>query len=326
MQPEASCEITHGRDEYGRDIVLRRSSPFGREYIAIVVKRGNSKGAISGRTTGPVDEIISQANQSIAHPCILKDIEISEIQVTAVWVMFFGRLSGNAVRRIKNEAPAVTFKPFPIAWLDEQFTKHYPEIFFAGDISTYLQDRVTELETKHDLSRRPTNLSDWYVPHSVAISSISASTLSQRLKKALKLRRITYQDFRKQMQSSKHFILSGSPGLGKSTFLKKIAVDFYREALTKSAELGTSISPGEIPIPILVRANDILKHSDPNSFLNAHLPPTEVNTSFSVFCLLVDALDEVAEDDQESVLTSSENIANHLNCAPPSVCASSPCS
>ena len=315
MQTGNRCEITHGRDEYGRDIVLRRSSPFGDEYIAIVVKRGDSRGKISGRTTGPVDEMISQANQSIAHPCILKEIEISEIQITGVWVMFFGRLTGNAVRRVQYEAQAVTFKPFPIAWLDEQFTKHYPEIFFAGEVSTYLQDRVTELETQHDLTRRPSNLSDWYVPHSVGISEISASTLSQRLKRALKLRRLAYRDFRAQLNNTKHFILSGAPGLGKSTFLKKIALDFYKEALTKTAELGTNINPGAIPIPILVNANDIVKNRDAQSFLEAHLPPLEVNRSFSVFCLLVDALDEAPEDEQETVLTCCKDIAKHLNCA-----------
>ena len=229
--------------------------------------------------------------------------------------MFFGRLSGNAIQRIQNEAPAVIFKPFPIGWLDEQFTEHYPEVFFAGEVSSYLQERVTELETQHDLTRRPTNLSEWYVPHSVTISGIAARTLSQRLKKALKLRRLSYQDFRAELKSSKHFVLSAAPGYGKSTFLKKIALDFYREALTKTAELGTNISPGAIPIPILVKAIDVLQNPDPDAFLKAHLPPEEVNISFSVSCLLVDALDEVAEDDQETVLTSSQEIAKTLKCA-----------
>ena len=109
MESGAQCEVTHGRDEYGRDIVLRRSSPFGYEYIAIVVKRGDAKGKISGRTAGPVDEVISQANQSVAHSCYLKEIEISRVQIGGVWVMFFGRLTGNAVKRIVSEAPALKF-------------------------------------------------------------------------------------------------------------------------------------------------------------------------------------------------------------------------
>ena len=112
MDSGARCEVTHGRDEYGRDIVLRRSSPFGYEYIAIVVKRGDAKGKISGRTAGPVDAIISQVNQSVAHLCLLKEIEVSSVNLRGVWVMFghFGRLTNNAVRRIDVEAPALKSK------------------------------------------------------------------------------------------------------------------------------------------------------------------------------------------------------------------------
>ena len=183
MEPGARCEVTHGRDEYGRDIVLRRSSPFGYEYIAIVVKRGDRKGKISGRTAGPVDEIISQATQSAIHPCYLKEIEVSRVQIGGVWVMFFGRLTGNAVQRILAEAPALKFEPFAIGWLADSFAQHYPEVFFAGAASTFLQDKVIDLETHHDLSRRPENLSDWYVDPSVAITQVDASTFSERLRK-----------------------------------------------------------------------------------------------------------------------------------------------
>ena len=196
MESGARCEITHGRDEYGRDIVLRRSSPFGHEYIAIVVKRGDSRGGISGRSAGPVDEVISQINQSVAHECLLKEIEMSRVSIGGTWVMFFGRLTGNAVTRIMAEAPALNFKPFASGWLADAFAKHYPEVFFAGAASSYLQDKVIEFETHHDLSRRPENLSDWYVEPSVAITPIGASTFSKRLNRALKLQKLSYQEFR----------------------------------------------------------------------------------------------------------------------------------
>ena len=257
MDAGARCEITHGRDEYGRDIVLRRSSPFGHEYIAIVVKRGDAKGKISGRTAGPIDEIISQVNQSVAHPCFLKVIEVSRVQLGGAWVMFFGKMSDNAVRRLTVEAPALKFTPFAIGWLADTFAQHYPEVFFAGAASTYLQDKVIELETHHDLSRRPENLSDWYVAPSVAITQIDASTFSERFKKALKLQRLSYQQFRLQLNLPKEFVLSAAPGLGKSTLLRKLALDLYREALTQTASLGPNLANGALRIPILVSATDL---------------------------------------------------------------------
>ena len=315
MEPGSRCEVTHGRDEYGRDIVLRRSSKFGHEYIAIVVKRGDAKGKISGRTAGPVDEIISQVNQSTAHLCHLKAIEFSPVQIKGAWVMFFGRLTDGAARRIEAEAPALKFTPFAIGWLADRFAQDYPEVFFAGAASSYLQDRVIGLETHHDLSRRPENLSDWYVDPSVAISQIDASTFSERLKKALKLQRLPYQDFRNHLNSQKYFVLSAAPGLGKSTMLRKLALDYYREALTQTASLGTNIAPGSIKIPILVSATEMAQHENTESFLESQLPPPDVRKSFSVVCLLVDALDEVPQEEQMSTLEFAHGVAKRLNCA-----------
>ena len=315
MESGAVCEITHGRDEYGRDIVLRRSSPFGYEYVAIVVKRGEANGKISGRTAGPVDEIISQANQSVAHLCSLKEIEVSKVQIGGVWAMFFGNLTGNAVTRIVAEAPVLKFQPFSIGWLAETFTQHYPEVFFAGAASTYLQDKVIELETHHDLARRPKNLSEWYVGPSVAISQIDAGTFGERLKKALKYRRLSYQQFRAQMDSSKRLVLSAPPGLGKSTLLRKLALDSYREALTKTASLGPNVPPGALEVPILVAAKDMANYSDKDQFLADYLPPGDIRRSFSVTCLLVDALDEVLQDKQATVLNFAYELARSLDCA-----------
>lgn len=315
MEMDARCEITHGRDEYGRDIVLRRSSEFGEEYIGIVVKRSPASGKISGRSDGPVDEVISQARQSVTHECLLKEIEIARVQIGGAWVMFFGKLTDNAVKRIMVEAPALQFKPFATGWLADSFAKHYPEVFFAGAASTYLQDKVIEYETHHDLSRRPENLSDWYVDPTVAITQVDASSFSERLRKALKLQRLSYQEFRDQLRTRNRFVLSAAPGLGKSTLLRKLALDLYREALTATASLGADVGEGALQIPILVPATEMAEYSDPETFLEEHLPPIEVRPSFKVDCLLVDALDEVPQDGQMEILRLAGQIAEELQCS-----------
>ncbi len=315
MEQGSRCEIVHGRDEYGRDIVLRRSSAFGQEYVAVVVKRGDASGKISGRTAGPIDEVISQAKQSIAHLCNLKEIEISTVPIGGVWVAFFGKLTNNAVTRILKEAPAVKFAPFAIGWLADSFAQFYPEVFFGGAASTYLQDKVIELETQHDLSRRPENLSDWYVNPSVAVTQFQASTFSERLRKALRLRRLSYQDFRAQLNQPNHYVLAGSPGFGKTTLLRKLALDLYREALTSTASLGLSRTPRTLRIPLLVSGAAMAKYGDPESFLEEHLPPENVRSKFSVSCLLVDALDEVSQDQQLSTVEFARTVARSLGCA-----------
>ena len=136
------------------------------------------------------------------------------------------------------------------------------------------------------------------VDPSVAITQVDASTFSERLKKALRLRRLSYQQFRNSPKS-----LSAAPGLGKSTLLRKLALDIYREALTRTASLGANIPPGALQIPILVSATEMAEYDDPCAFLEDHLPPEDMRASFSVSCLLVDALDEVPQKGQASTLT-----------------------
>lgn len=315
MEEGARCEITHGPEEYGRDIVLRRSSPFGQEYIAIVVKRGDTQGKISGRTAGPVDEIISQVNQSVAQKCHLKEIEIATVDVGEAWVMFFGRLTNSAVKRILAEAPPLRFEPFAIGWLADHFAEFYPEVFFAGDASSYLQNKVIEFETNHDLSRRPENLSEWYVEPSIAITQVDAHTFQDRLKKALNLQRLSYQTFRAHLNQPKHFVLSAAPGFGKTTLLRKLALDLYREALTRTASIGSTLELAELQIPVFVAGTVLSEYDDIESFLDNHLPPEGIRASFSAACLLVDALDEVPLDKQVTTLEFAQAVAKHLNCA-----------
>ena len=184
MQDDVKSEVTHGTDEYGRDIVLRRSSPFGAEYIAIVVKRTDPGAKITGKSDGPVDQIISQISQSTKHRCQLKQIEIKEVSIGAVWVMFFGHFTSNAVKRILAEAPSLQYDPFSIGWLADAFANHYPEVFFAGKASTYIQDKVVDLETHRDLARREQNLSTYYVEPSVSITDYAGNDFRDRLKKS----------------------------------------------------------------------------------------------------------------------------------------------
>ena len=229
--------------------------------------------------------------------------------------MFFGRLTDNAVKRILIEAPPLKFTPFAIRWLADSFAEHYPEVFFAGAASTYLQDKVIEFETHHDQSRRPKNLSDWYVDPTVAITRIDAGTFGERLKEVLKLQQLSYQQLRLQLNSPKRFVLSADPGLGKSTLLRKLALDLYREALTRTASLGTNLAPGVLKIPILVSATEMSKYHDASVFLEAYLPPGDVRESFTVACLLVDALDEIPQEEQVITLNFAHELAKTLNCA-----------
>ena len=315
MEAGTRCEITHGRDEYGRDIVVRRPSAFGSEYIAIVVKRGDAKGKISARTASAIDEIKSQGSQSISHPCKLKEIEFSTVDISSVWVMFFGNLTDNATQRIRKETPGLRLQPFPIGWLADRFADYYPEVFFSGATSTYLQDKVVDLETQHDLSRRPNNLSEWYISPTISPTVIASRTFTERLGKVLKMKRLSYKQFQAQLAHSRSFVLSAPPGFGKSTLLRKLALDLYQEALTDTASLPQGSVPQALHIPIFVPATSVAKYHDIDSFIQDHSPPADIRNSFSIACILVDALDEVPQEQQAGTLAFAQSVAKSLNCS-----------
>ena len=177
-EPQSSVEITHGPDEYGRDLVIRRPDSFGVDFVGVVVKRGDPTGKIAGRTAGPVDQVVSQANQATAHPCRLRKIHLGTVNITSVWVAFFGNLTKNAAERVQAEINAPNVRLFAIGELVDYFTESYPEVFFEGQVSDYLQDQILELETTSKFYGSSANLSEWYVDPWISVTE-SPSTLGE---------------------------------------------------------------------------------------------------------------------------------------------------
>lgn len=53
MQSSYTVEITHGSQEFGKDLVIVKSDEFGNEVFGVVVKCGH----IRGQTVGDVDTL-----------------------------------------------------------------------------------------------------------------------------------------------------------------------------------------------------------------------------------------------------------------------------
>ncbi|MDE0427206.1 MAG: restriction endonuclease [Candidatus Poribacteria bacterium] len=106
MQPDYTVEITHGPQEFGKDLVILKVDNFTKEVIGVVVKRGR----INGKTLGDVDdlksrteivlskgaektlrEIKSQIEQALAHPTetksILEDLPVSKVFVVLAVIL-----------------------------------------------------------------------------------------------------------------------------------------------------------------------------------------------------------------------------------------------
>ena len=110
MEPNYTVEITHGPQEFGKDLVIVKFDKFSYDAIGVVVKCGN----IKAKTLGDVDdlkkrvdeallktaekrfgEIKSQLQQALAHPAKMKSI-LEDLPISKVFVVLAGEFSNNA--------------------------------------------------------------------------------------------------------------------------------------------------------------------------------------------------------------------------------------
>jgi hypothetical protein len=149
MDPKCIVEITHGADEFGKDLVMVTEDKFDRTVTAMVVKRGD----VRAKSLGMVDEIKSQIEQAVSHPAELKNFR-DPLQVSRVWLMLAGELGSNARKRLEKEVNFPNLKTFDLEWLVESFTQYYPQVFFEGQIMDFIQHKIQDLEMNHLFSKR----------------------------------------------------------------------------------------------------------------------------------------------------------------------------
>lgn len=136
MYPSNYIEITHGSDEFGRDLVMVGQDPLGDRVTGVVVKTGD----IRSRAAGTIDEIKSQVEQAFSNAVSLKGFEFqNDLEITFVAVIIAGFLSKQALLRLKAEINKPVNRPNLIIrdlkWLVDNFTQYYPYVFYEGEVS-----------------------------------------------------------------------------------------------------------------------------------------------------------------------------------------------
>ena len=162
MEPSYLIQVTQGTDELGKDLVLIKKDKFTTDVIGVVVKLGD----VMGKLLGEVDEVIERVNdfsgkelniikqvntqikQSFRHQAEVKDA-LEKYKVNKVMVIISGEISNTGRRRIVEEVDVSEEYVHGINWLVEKFTEFYPQVFFDGKVTTFLQRKIQELESKH---------------------------------------------------------------------------------------------------------------------------------------------------------------------------------
>ena len=325
MAPNYTVEITHGPQEFGKDLVIVKSDGFAIEVIGIVVKRGNIKGktlddvdtlksrtqtVLSGNGKKKIEEIRSQIEQALSHPAKMKSI-LEDLPVSKVYVMLAGELSKNARQRLTNEIePHVDI--FDIEWLINKFTEFYPQIFFNERTIDFLEKKYSELEENHAQGKSGKNLSEYFVDPLIRPLNIPREFDENSLRSVLKKRSFPFLNLLKiSPQQRKKLILLGDPGTGKTGAMAKLAIDEYKNAYTHLVRTSGD-SDQKVPIPVLFTARRFLSLESPEDFLVEYFESEEAKSCFEVDLILVDGLDEIEPNNRRTVIDKLDTFSEAI--------------
>ena len=328
MQSDYTVEITHGTQEFGKDLVIVKVDNFTKEAIGVVVKRGR----INGKTLGDVDglksrtetvlskgaekslrEIGSQIEQALAHPAETKSI-LEDLPVSKVFVVLAGDFSKNARKRLTNEL-ASEIEIFDIEWLIDKFTAFYPQIFFEGQVADFLQKKTCELEENHRRGESGKNLSEYFVDPLIRPLSTPLEFDEKSMRAVWKKRKFPFLHLREI--SSKHqkkLILLGDPGTGKTGAMTKLAIDMFQDAYKRLLKKPGKSSE-KISVPVLVTARQFLGLESAEGFLTAYFESEETKGRFKVDTLVVDGLDEIDSPNRRAVIDKLDEFSEAIGCS-----------
>lgn len=297
MEINDLVEITHSNYEYGRDLVIEHKDAWGKRYIGVIVKKGDSSGKVTGKSGKVIDEIVLQTREALSNPCPLREISAGVVRISEIKVIFVGKLTTHAVWRVQNEVKGASIQPFAIGWLIEKFTEYYPEVFFQGKLAEYIKEQISVFETKRESMIQPSPLSSSFV--SPWISEIEApSSFTEEIIETLRSRRLPFQVLEQVVEERKRVLLIGDPGTGKTTALAKIALDIFEQCI---GVITSDKGIAQLEIPIFVKAGDLVS-KDIEELIETDLPAGPARERVNIKVILVDGLDEVRVDKRAEIV------------------------
>jgi len=326
MEPSYLIQITQGTNELGKDLVLIKKDKFTTDVIGVVVKLGDVK----GKLLGEVDEVVERVNemfnakelniikqvntqikQSFRHEAEIKDA-LEKYKVNKVMVIISGEISDEGRKRIVKEVDVSEEYVHGIQWLVEKFTEYYPQVFFDGKVTTFLQKKIRELESKHIAAKSNKMLSECFVEPLVQSADITVD-FKESLEAVWNRKKLPFSKLKTLLSKQKPVILVGEPGTGKSAAISKLAIDMMKDVY-KSA-VSKKDRTEKCSIPILITARQLLDSATSQDLVNNYFEEVEVSKQISVKTLFIDGLDEVNSSVRSSVVEKSKQFSQELSCS-----------
>lgn len=322
MEPTFSVAVTHGADEFGKDLVVVKKDKLMTEVVGVVVKKGDIKGTTAGDVDGlknsvanitgahkkRILEIESQIDQAFKHPAEMPQI-FAKLPVNHVIVMLAGDISSNARKRLTSELQgSITVRDMD--WMVDVFSEHYPQIFFEEEVITFLQRKFQQLESKHWLSTKNISLSEYFVDPIVGDLHTPTKLDEEALRSIISKRKLSFLKLRSLIKNGARIVIVGDPISGKSGAMAKLTIDMLKEASQQALRIETAKK--DIPIPLLTTAQEIYHAPSKEDLLRTFVGAPTLHKRFKVSALLVDALDEVPFNSRQEVIEKSKQFAQEL--------------
>lgn len=292
-------EVTHGAQEYGRDLVFCTKDSLGEsEWWAVVVKNRNA-GQADFLSSG---EINRQIEMSFKMPWIAAKGE--KYNTTKVLVVVNGAITHNA-KEILAESSKELYWNNVILWnyqrLEESIEQNIKELFLSGETGTQDEYEVNLYRSKIGEELASLGNAKQLFMGFESISEIDDIFVNVRTaEKRFEAERQRYSDVTLRqatgevddaiaiLNSNKHTIITGIPTAGKTMLLKRIGL----KALRNHDNIGVfwfsmrDIEPATFDI----------QKSICDQFASYTGGAAYKGDSFAKIILLFDALDEVVSD------------------------------
>lgn len=307
MLTDADVHLTHGSDERGKDLVIVQSQPYGEHVYALVVKAGK----LTADAAGPIDVVISQAQMAHDIGAIIPT-RIGRANVNEVWIVVSGIMTGGARERVEEQLRGFRPRFFDSDSLDPLFVEHYPEVYFSGQVLTYVDATAAALEHDHlSFAESAVKLSDVFVEPYLLAADMELPGDDYEIEQVLSEQRLLFGRIDETLRRHRRLLIVGEPGVGKSASLRKMTIDGLHDAAAGAVE--GSKSPVSLQIPLYVKASQLVDCGDGESLCAAVLPEDVPPAALRISAVLVDGLDEVPSDLHAQVITNASTCADDLS-------------
>lgn len=307
LEEDYACEITHSKDEHGRDLVIKYRDRFGEQFIGVIVKKGDSKGVITGKTNRKIDEVISQANQAISHPCPLRELRPGVVRINQIWIFFIGTLTSTASERIAIELKDFSKRLFGLAETISLISDNYPEIFFNAELAEFVKTNLGKFESLSitpDQRKVSTYLSPWVSKWE------TPKEITDSLRSVILTQKIPFSKLTEVISSHERIILTGEPGVGKTTAIVKIASDMLKNSFITRSK---SQIQQTLDVPIVIKAKTMMEKTTDEIYREFKSLPS-LSDEISISTLMVDGLDEINIDERNECIDRAKQFADKYQC------------